>query len=402
MGNDEPPPPLPERVGNETPPPGITSSSNLAAYAAESVVEVAASIVPFAGGPLTLAWEKALARRETRAQRERDFFLYRLSLSLQAQVDELGEQLASLSGRLDDPGIQDLIAQGVDASTGKTDPEISLLADAVGRVIGARGGDLDEDAPALLDIVGHLREGDIAVLRSLVTAVMPGDTRTTADIAGRLSVGALTVQAALLRLDGADLVNRLSSGAGESIWTPTRLGVQVAEAMGETAARTLPDGWTQADADLLNTLIELDVANPSAIPSIDDVAGQVGRTAAELDASGQVLEAAGYVKRHMTLGSPYARSLILQDSAYIWKAERDQGLNRTVDELTEALRELLDGQLASSQEIAHRLNLHPRLVQVLLRRLVRAGYLKQLSAEARGPLHVMPTEKLRRAGADEN
>ena len=36
MGNDEPSPALPERVGDETPPPGIISSSNLAAYAAES------------------------------------------------------------------------------------------------------------------------------------------------------------------------------------------------------------------------------------------------------------------------------------------------------------------------------------------------------------------------------
>lgn len=401
MGKYEPSPALPERVGDEAPPAGIVSSSNLAAYAAESVVEVGASVIPFAGGPLTLAWEKALAHRETRAQRDRDFFLYRLSLSLQAQVDDLGEQLESLAGRLDDPAIQDLIAQGVDASAGKSDPEIDLLADAVGRVIGARGGDMDEEAPALLDIVGHLREGDIAVLRSLVTAVRPGDTRTTEDIAERLNVGALRVQAALLRLDVADLVTRLSSAAGESIWTPTRLGVQVAVAMGETAAQTLPDGWTQVDADLLNTLIDFDLASPGVIPALDSVAEQMGRTTADLDASGQVLEAAGYVNRQMALGSPYARSLILQDSAHIWKAEQDHdGLVRTVNELTEALRALPDGQAASSQELANGLGINPRLVQALLRRLVRAGYLKQLDRESRGPLHVMSTEKLRRRGSD--
>lgn len=402
MTNDEPPPALPERVGDETPPPGIVSSSNLATYAVESVAEVGVSAIPFAGGPLTLAWEKALARREARAQRERDFFLYRLSLSLQAQVDELGEQLASLIGRLDDPAVQDLIAQGVDASAGKTDPEIGLLAEAVSRVIGVRGGDLDEDGPALLEIVGHLREADIAVLRSLVTAVRPGDARATEDIARRLNVGALAVQAALLRLDGADLVNRLSSGAGESVWTPTRLGVQVAEAMGETAAQHLPDGWTEADADLLNSLIELDLANPSAVPSLDDIAEQVGRTVAQLDASGQVLEAAGYVNRQLGLGSPYARSLILQDAAYIWNAEQNRdSYNRTVDKLTETLRAVPDGQLASSQELAQRLDLHPRLVQALLRRLVSAGYVKQFSKESRGPLHVTPTEKLRRSASDE-
>jgi DNA-binding MarR family transcriptional regulator len=401
MGSDEPSPALPERVGDETPPAGIVSSSNLAAYAVESAFEVGASVIPFAGGPLTLAWEKALARREARAQRERDFFLYRLNLSLQAQVDHLGEQLDSLAGRLDDPTIQDLIAQGVDASAGKTDPEIDLLADAVGRVIGARGGDMDEEAPALLDIVGHLREGDITVLRSLVTAVRPGDTRTTEDISERLNVGALRVQAALLRLDAADLVNRQTSAAGESIWTPTRLGVQVAVAMGETAAQTLPDGWTQSDADLLNTLIDFDLTSPGAIPGLDDIAEQLGRTVADLDASGQVLEGTGYVTRQLALGSPYARSLILQDSALIWKAEQDHdALGRTVDQLMEALRAVPDGQLASSQELANRLNIHPRLVQALLRRLVRAGYLKQLDKESRGPLHVMPTEKLRRSGSD--
>jgi Mn-dependent DtxR family transcriptional regulator len=397
MANDEPTPALPERVGEETPPPGIVTSTSLAAYAAESVVEVGVSVIPFAGGPLTLAWEKGLARRETRAQRDRDYFLYRLSLCLQAQVDHLGEQLDSLAGRLDDPVIQDLIAQGVDASAGKTDPEIGSVAEAVGRVIGARGGDIDEEAPALLDIVSHLREGDVVVLRSLVTAVRPGDTRTTDDISELLSVGALRVQAALLRLDAADLVNRLA-GTGESVWTPTRLGVQVAVAMGETAVQTLADGWTQADADLLTTLIEIDLANPSAIPSLDNVAEQLGRTAADLDASGQVLEGAGYVTRQMTMGSPYAHALILQDSAHFWKAEQDHdGLVRTVNELTEALRAVPDGQLASSQDLANQLNLHPRLVQALLRRLVRTGYLKQLNKEPRGPLHVMPTEKLRRS-----
>jgi len=403
MANDEPSPALPERVGDETPPPGIVSSSNLAAYAAESAIEVGVSVIPFAGGPLTLAWEKALARRESRAQRDRDYFLFRLSLSLQAQVDELGEQLDSLTGRLDHPIIQDLIAQGIDASAGKTDPEINVLADAVGRVIAARGADIDEEAPALLDIVSHLREGDVTVLRSLVTAVRPGDTRTTEDISGRLSFGVLRAQAALLRLDAADLVSRLSSGTGESTWTPTRLGVQVAEAMGETAAQTLPDGWTQADADLLSTLIDLDRANPSAIPSLEEVAEQLGgRTAAQLDASGQVLEGAGYVTRQMGLGSPYARSLMLQDSAYIWKADQDHdGLVRTVNELTEALQAVPDGQVASSQELANRLNIHPRLVQALLRRLLRSGYLKQLSKGSRGPLHVSPTEKLRRSASSD-
>jgi hypothetical protein len=170
MDKDGPYPAPPERVGNEAPPPGILSTSNLGAYAAESAAELGASIIPFAGGPLTLAWEKALTRRGGRAQHERDLFLYRLNLSLQARVDHLDERLDSLTGRLDDPAIQDLIAQGVDASAGKTDPEIDVLAEAVGRVIGARGGDMDEDAPALLDIVGHLREGDVAVLRALVTS----------------------------------------------------------------------------------------------------------------------------------------------------------------------------------------------------------------------------------------
>ncbi len=374
----------------------------MAAYAAESVVEVGVSVIPFAGGPLTLAWEKGLARREARAQRDRDFFLYRLSLSLQAQVDDLGEQLDSLTGRLDDPVIQDLIVHGVDASAGKTDPEINVLADAVGRVIGTRGGDMDEEAPALLDIVSHLREGDITVLRSLVTAVKPGDTRTTEDISQRLSVGVLRVQAALLRLDAADLVNRSSSGTGESIWTPTRLGVQVSQAMGETDAQTLPDGWTKADADLLTTLIDLDLADPSAIPVLVDVAEQLGRTTAELDASGQVLEGAGYVQRLMTGGSPYAHSLILQDEAHIWKADQDHdALSKTINELTEALRAVPDGQVASSQELADRLNLHPRLVQAVLRRLVRAGYLKQWGKERSGPLHVSPTEKLRRSASSD-
>jgi Mn-dependent DtxR family transcriptional regulator len=312
-------------------------------------------------------------------------------------VDHLDERLDSLTGRLDDPAIQDLIAQGVDASAGKTDPEIDVLAEAVGRVIGARGGDMDEDAPALLDIVGHLREGDVAVLRALVTAVRPGDTRTTEDIAKRLNVGGLRVQAAMLRLDAADLVNRLSAAAGEVVWTPTRLGVQAAVAMGETAVRTLPDGWTQADAELLTTLIDFDVTTPGVIPSLDEVAQQTGRTPAELDASGQVLEGAGYVTRHMTLGSPYARSLILQDSAHIWKAEQDRdGLSKVMDALMEVLREVQDGHTVSSTELANRLRLHSRLVQELLRRLLEAGYVKQLDKDTRGPLHVMPTELLRR------
>jgi DNA-binding transcriptional ArsR family regulator len=395
-------PAVPERVEEEIPPPGIVSSTNLAAYAAESVVEVGVSAIPFAGGPVTLAWEKGLARREARAQRDRDFFLYRLSLSLQAQVDDLGEQLNSLVGRFADTAVQDLIARGVDASAGKTDPEIGVLADAVGRVIGARGGDLDEEAPALLDIVSHLREGDISVLRSLVVAVKPGDTRTAEALSEPLKVGGLRVQAALLRLDGADLVSRLNSGTGESVWTPTRLGVQVAVAMGETAVQNLPDGWTQADADLLNTLIDFDLANPSLIPVLDDLAEQMGRSTADLDASGQVLEGAGYVSRIMTGGSPYAHSLVLEDSAHVWKAEQDyDALSGTVDQLTEALRELPDGHPASSSELANRFDIHPRLVQALLRRLVRAGYLKQLDRESQGPLHVMATEKLRRSASSD-
>jgi DNA-binding MarR family transcriptional regulator len=400
MGNDEPLPEPLERVGDENPPPGIVSSSSLAAYTVESVLEVGASIIPFAGGPLTLAWEKAIARREARAQRDREFFLYRLSLCLQAQMDELGEQLESLTSRLDDSAIQDLIAQGVDASAGKTDPEINVLAAAVGRVIGARGGDVDEEAPALLDIVGDLREGDITVLRSLVTVVRPGDTRTTENLSERLNIGSLRVQAALLRLDAADLVNRMSSGRGESIWTPTRLGVQVAVAMGETAGQTLPDGWTNADADLLTGLIDFDLTEPDVIPELDDIAEQLGRSTADLDASGQVLEGAGYVNRVMTLGSPYAHALILQDSAHIWRAEQDHdAVNRTVEELAEALRGLPDGQPGSSQELASQLNLHPRLVQAFLRRFIKAGYLKQLGKESQGPLHVISTEKLRRSAS---
>lgn len=387
--------------GTRRRPPGFSAPRIWGAYAAESAAELGASIIPFAGGPLTLAWEKALTRRGGRAQHERDLFLYRLNLSLQAQVDHLGERLDSLTGRLDDPAIQDLIAQGVDASAGKTDPEIDVLAEAVGRVIGARGGDMDEDAPALLDIVGHLREGDVAVLRALVTAVRPGDTRTTEDIAKRLNVGGLRVQAAMLRLDAADLVNRLSAAAGEVVWTPTRLGVQAAVAMGETAVRTLPDGWTQADAELLTTLIDFDVTTPGVIPSLDEVAQQTGRTVADLDASGQVLEGAGYVTRHMTLGSPYARSLILQDSAHIWKAEQDRdGLSKVMDALMEVLREVQDGHTVSSTELANRLRLHSRLVQELLRRLLEAGYVKQLDKDTRGPLHVMPTELLRRNTPD--
>ena len=399
MDKEEAPLTLSERVADETPPPGIVSSSSLAVYAAESVVEVGASVIPFAGGPLTMAWEKARARREAREQHERDWYLYRLSLSLQAQVDHLGEQLDSFVTRLDDPIIQDLIGQGAEASAGKSDPEIDLLADAVGRVIGARAGDIDEDAPALLDIVSELRSGDITVLRALVTTVRPGESRTTEDISERVTMGALRVQASMLRLDAADLVNRLIVAAGETMWSPTRLGVQIAIAMGETEVRTLPDGWTQADADLLETLIDLDAANPSAIPSLDDLAQQMGRTVAELDASGQVLEGAGYVKRHMTLGSPYARSLLLDDSSHVWKAEQDRdGLSRALDGIMEALRGVPDVQVAGSQELADRLNLHPRLVQALLRRLVGAGYLKQLDKETRGPLHVMPTEQLRRSG----
>jgi ribosomal protein S25 len=50
----------------------------------------------------------------------------------------------------------------------------------------------------------------------------------------------------------------------------------------------------------------------------------------------------------------------------------------------------------ASPDLAVRLNIHPRLVQAVLRRLIRTGYLKQLNKESRGPLHVMPTEKLRR------
>jgi predicted HTH transcriptional regulator len=76
-------------------------------------------------------------------------------------------------------------------------------------------------------------------------------------------------------------------------------------------------------------------------------------------------------------------------------------LSKTANELTEALRLLPDGQVASSQELADRLNIHPRLVQAVLRRLVRAGYLKQLGKERSGPLHVTPTEKLRRSASSD-
>jgi hypothetical protein len=99
----------------------------------------------------------------------------------------------------------------------------------------------------------------------------------------------------------------------------------------------------------------------------------------------------------MTIGSPYAHSLMLQHSAYVWKAEQNHDdLVRAVEELTEA-----HGQVTSSQELADRLDIDRRLVQALLRNFTSAGYLKQLGKESGGGVHVMPTKKLRRSVSSE-
>lgn len=386
----------PQRVDDENPPPGILHDSSLVAYVAESVAEVGISLIPLVGAPITMAYDKARARKDAQAQHRTDLFLYRLDLSLQDQLDRLGQQVEALAARLADPAVQDLVGQGVDASVDKTDSQISQIADAVGRVI-ASGEDV-EDVPALLEIVSGLRDGDVTVLRALVTEVMPGDTRSIDDIAARCGVSEMRTHVSLLRLDAADLVNRFTDSAGVSNWTPTKLGVRVAVAMGETAARALPDGWTQADADLLTTLLACDAENPAAIPTLNDLAERTGRAVADLDASAQVLDSAGYAERHMTLnGTPYAYSAILDDSAYLWQAKQDEtGFEKVFENIMQLLRALPDGQIAGSAQVAAELELHPKLTQTIFRRLATAGFVKGMSDSGMGPLYVTPTEKLRR------
>ncbi len=372
----------------------LVADSNLGTFVAESISEGIVSLIPGAGPLLVLAWEKVRSRQAAKKAYEIDLFLYSLGLSLQAQLDELGAKIDSIEECLRDPQILDLIARGVDASAEKTEPEITLLAEAVARAIGT--GDPAEDVAALLDIIGRLRHADIAVLRSLVGVVRPGDYGTLEEISEILGIGALGVQASLLRLEGAGLVVRSVIRAGKSSWTPVHLGVQVATALGETNIRTLPRGWTSEDVEVLEELVNDANATPLALR---DLADRLGRTEAELDASSQILERAGYLQRRMTIGSPYARYLILDDSAYLWQSEQDpDGLHKILGKLHQALLALPDNQHVGSDRLARELGLQPRLVQALLRKLEATGYVTQLSERPTGPLFsVVPTAKLRRA-----
>jgi hypothetical protein len=134
-------------------------------------------------------------------------------------------------------------------------------------------------------------------------------------------------------------VTKTMTSTGDPSWTPSRLGVQIVAALGETRIRRLPDGWTQLDADLLTTLVEHDTKT-GASPLLADLAVELGRTVAELDGAAQVLEAAGYVKRRVYLGSQYANSLSLDDSAHWWSAKQNG------DELWKALNALRPLQAA--------------------------------------------------------
>jgi DNA-binding MarR family transcriptional regulator len=383
---------IPRRIADEVPPRGILDDSGLFTYAAEAGLEVGVSMIPVFGPPITAAYEKARARKDERHQQQRDLFLYRLSLSVQDQVDRQGDRIESIEARLGRPTIQDLIGRGSDAAVGKSADEIAQLAEAVSKVITTKGGS-ERDAAALFDIVSNLREGDIGVLRALVAAVSPGDERQTSDVAALQGISDVVAHAALLRLEAADLVARFMDRSGEPGWTPTRLGVQIVAALGAVEIRRLPNGWTQLDADLLATLIEHD----PTMPSLADLAAHLRRTVAELDGAAQVLEVAGYVKRRLTLGSQYASSLSLDDSAYWWGAKQNGELSKAVDALVEAVRALPDGQPAGSRDLALKLGLHPRLVQTVLRRLVAKGFLKEMGAARAGPLYVTPTESFRRA-----
>ena len=75
---------------------------------------------------------------------------------------------------------------------------------------------MDEDAPALLDIVGHLREVDVAVSRAPLLQHFDPDTvpPRTSPIASTL-VSAFRLRCSAL--DAADIVNRLSAAAGEVV-----------------------------------------------------------------------------------------------------------------------------------------------------------------------------------------
>ena len=170
------------RVADEIPPRGILEDSGVATYATEAGLELGVGLIPVFGPPITAAYEKARARKDERHQLQRDLFLYRLGLSIQDQVDQLGEKVESIEARLDEPVIQDLIGKGSDAAVGKSDDEIAQLADAVSKVIAAEGGQ-KEDASALFDVVSNLRGGDLGVLRALVMEVSPGDTRLTSEVA---------------------------------------------------------------------------------------------------------------------------------------------------------------------------------------------------------------------------
>jgi hypothetical protein len=282
------------RVADEAPPHGILDDSSLATYAAEAGLELGVGLIPVFGPPIVAAYEKARARKDERHQQQRDLFLYRLSLSVQDQVDRQGDRIKSIEARLDEPAIQDLIGRGSDAAVGKNADEIAQLAEAVSKVVTTKGGS-ERDASALFDIVSNLRAGDLGALRALVAEVSPGDKRQTSDVATLQGISEVVAHASLLRLEAADLAAKFVDKTGEPGWTPTRLGVQIVAALGETRIRRLPDGWTQLDADLLATLIEHD----TAMPSLADLAVQLGRTVAELDGAAQVLEAAGYVKRRL-------------------------------------------------------------------------------------------------------
>jgi predicted transcriptional regulator len=381
----------------DSPPPGILSSERLPVFAVEALAEYGASMVPIFGGALALAIGKARERRAAKAQHERDHYLYSLAESLQDQVDRLGKQVEDVTSRLDDPALQDLVDQGLRASGGKSDPEITDVAEAVSRILSG-DGNLD-DASAMLEIVSRLRRGDVAILRYLTTQVRPSEYRGVDDIARQTDTSAVRVQAALLRLDGADLVSRATSATGESRWSPTRLGVKVAEAMGESAIRRLPEGWTQDDVDLLDALIEIAETMP-AMPGLDDVASELSRDPAIVDASAQLLESHGYVTRVLTFGSQYARAIGLRDEAYLWQAEQDiDAFSRIVDKIVRELVSSEEQSMTGSQQLAQNLDLHPRLVQALLRRMTGKGLVRQIGDDSRGPLYVVATEALRRAAA---
>jgi hypothetical protein len=100
-------------------------------------------------------------------------------------------------------------------------------------------------------------------------------------------------------------------------------------------------------------------------------------------------------------GTPYASFITLDDSAYLWQAEQDPDrLSSELDAITASLRAVADGHLVTSEEIAADLNLNPRLVDELFRRLYANGNIDAPGYTGTGPVFATPTEKIRRTGAE--